>query len=277
MYKKGFQVKKSSGKHELFSEKKLYDSLRKSKASHEIASLIVQQLKPQFEQGINTSKIYSLAFRLLRKHAPISSIRYKLKQGIMQLGPSGFPFEKYIAKLFEKEGFKIETDIVLRGKCVTHEIDVVCTKENLLMVMECKYKNIPGVSVDVKVPLYIHSRFNDLLNNNLVKDKNTIFKGWIITNSRFTEDAQKFATCSGIHLLSWNYPLNQSLKDKIDDTGLYPLTCLNSITNIEKQKLLSKGIVLIQEISSNIHLLHELEISSKRIKTIQKECNSLTI
>jgi hypothetical protein len=61
--------------------------------------------------------------------------------------------------------FQTQTGIILEGKCVTHEIDVKAKKDQLLYLMECKYKNQGGVSVDVKVPLYINSRFEDVLDN----------------------------------------------------------------------------------------------------------------
>ena len=42
----------------------------------------------------------------------------------------------------------------------------------------------------------------------------------------------------------------RSLKEIIDDSGLYPLTCLSSLTQEEKKALLEKGLVLVREICS---------------------------
>lgn len=268
-------IRKASGKDEYFSFQKLKNSLVHSNASEDEANGIIQKLKPQLYHGISTKEIYKMAFRMLKKMSPPNASRYYLKKGIMELGPAGFAFEKFIGELFKKEGFSIEVDVMLNGKCVTHEIDVICKKDNLIVLVECKYKNIQGVSVDVKVPLYIHSRFQDVLENNLQKGSSKKFKGRIVTNSRFTEDAISYCQCKGIEFLGWDVPFKNSLKDIIDRTGLYPLTCLTSLTMKEKKDLLDKGIVLVKELCENEKLLRKIGISEKRIKTVINEGTKL--
>jgi len=269
-------IQKASGKEELISFQKLKNSLLRSNASEDEANTIVNTLKPQLYQGISTKKIYSMAFRILKSQARENASRYYLKKGIMELGPSGFPFEKYISHLFQHEGYRTEVGVILQGKCVTHEIDVICKKQETMMLMECKYKNQPGVNVDVQVPLYIHSRFQDLLENNLLQHPFTNFKGWIVTNSRFTQDALAFGACRDISLLGWDIPHKNSLKDIIDRTGLYPVTCLTSLTQKEKKWLLEKGIVLVTDINNNRKLLLQAGISESRMKIIFDESGKLT-
>ena len=268
-------VKKASGEEELFSFHKLRNSLIKSKATTEEADRIVNVLQNKIYQGISTKKIYSMAFRMLKKHAPHIASRYNLKRGLMELGPSGFPFERYISELFKIDGYKTEVGIILNGKCVSHEIDIICKKETSFMLMECKYKNIAGVSIDVKIPLYINSRFQDLLDNNLLQKPFTNFKGWIVTNSRFTDDALAFGKCKNIEMLGWDHPFNNSLKDIIDKTGLYPLTCLTTLSDEEKKWLLEKEIILAKDIENHQKLLVKAGINSARIKTILDESTKL--
>lgn len=272
---KEITVRKSTGEDELFSFQKLRNSLIKSKASFEEADTIVKSLQNKIYQGISTKKIYQLAFNLLKKKAPHLASRYHLKQGLMELGPSGFPFERYISELFKNDGYITEVGSILNGKCVKHEIDIICKKKDLLMLMECKYKNMPGVSVDVKVPLYINSRFQDLLDNFVLCKPFTKYKGWIVTNSRFTDDALAFGNCKEMELLSWDYPFNKSLKDKIDTSGLYPVTCLTSLTSEEKSWILEKNIVLVKDILNNEKILSKVGISKSRIKNILEEGNKL--
>ncbi len=129
--------------------------------------------------------------------------------------------------------------------------------------------------MDVKVPLYIHSRFQDLLENEVLKAPYIEFKGWIVTNSRFTEDAFAYGRCRGINLLGWDIPFKNSLKDIIDRTGLYPLTCLISLTQVEKKKLLERGVVLVKEINENEKLLSKVGVSQERIISIIEEGKKL--
>jgi len=275
MSHRNIKVKKASGKMETFSENKLRNSLIRSNATYEEANSVIDQLQSEIVNGISTNKIYSLAFRLLKKQNSHNASRYNLKNGMMELGPSGYPFEKFIAALFSAQGYTTETGLILQGKCITHEIDVKARKGKELMLMECKYKNQGGLSVDVKVPLYIHSRFEDILQNNSELGDYKNFKGWIVTNSRFTDDAKAYGNCKNMHLLSWDYPAKFALKDLIDETGLYPVTCLSSLLDDEKKSLLDENIILAKDLSFNRKVLIRIGITEKRIDEILKEVKNL--
>ena len=193
----------------------------------------------------------------------------------MELGPSGFPFEKFIIELFKHQGYSVEVGKILQGYCVSHEIDVIAVKETQLNLMECKYKNQQGVAVDVKAPLYIKSRFDDVLDNKSLGYNKKVFRGWVITNAKFTSDAIEFGNCKGMQLLAWDYPVNNSLKDWVDRSGLYPITCLTSLTRSEKQWLLDKGYILVKEIYNNQQLLLKAGIKDTRIKAVTDEGTKL--
>ena len=270
-----FIIKKANGDEEYFSFQKLYNSLINSNASIEEAKEIVSELKLKIHEGISTNKIHSMAFRMLKKQSSKNASCYYLKKGIMELGPTGYPFENFITYLFKELGYKTERSKIYNGKCVSHEIDVVAKKDSEIMLMECKYKNVQGLAVDVKVPLYINSRFQDVLDNNLLTEPYKQFKGWIITNARFTEDAIAFSKCKNISLLSWDYPFSHSLKKLIDQYKLYPLTCLTSITSNEKKWLLSKNVVLVKELHENEKRLMHAGISRKRINKVLAEIKLL--
>jgi hypothetical protein len=264
-------VTKASGQIEPFSIKKLRHSLSRAKATPEEINSIVETLLPKLYQGISTQKIYSEAFQLLTNHSKTHAARYHLKRGIMELGPSGFPFEIFIGELFKHQGFSVQVGKILQGKCVTHEIDVIAEKDNQLNLMECKYRNQPGMAVDVKTPLYINSRFEDVLANVSLQYSDKIFTGWVVTNSRFTTDAIAYGNCKGMQLLSWDYPFNNSLKDWVDRSGLYPLTCLTSLARSEKEWLLAKGYVLVKDIYDNEQLLLQAGVKKTRIKGVMDE------
>ncbi|MCW3081079.1 ATP cone domain-containing protein [Segetibacter sp.] len=264
-------VTKASGQIEPFSIKKLRHSLSRAKATPEEINSIVETLLPKLYQGISTQKIYSEAFQLLTNHSKTHAARYHLKRGIMELGPSGFPFEIFIGELFKHQGFSVQVGKILQGKCVTHEIDVIAEKDNQLNLMECKYRNQPGMAVDVKTPIYINSRFEDVLANVSLQYSDKIFAGWVVTNSRFTTDAIAYGNCKGMQLLSWDYPFNNSLKDWVDRSGLYPLTCLTSLARSEKEWLLAKGYVLVKDIYDNEQLLLQAGVKKTRIKGVMDE------
>ena len=129
----------------------------------------------------------------------------------------------------------------------------------------------------MKIPLYIQARFTDLhqQQSTLKENEDITFKGWVVTNTKFSTDAMTYGSCVGLHLIGWDYPVGGSLREMIDRTGLHPLTCLTTLTSKEKQMLLEKGIVLCLEIHEQPTLLNTLGIKPTRISQILKETKTL--
>lgn len=273
--KKNLLVTKASGQAEPFSILKLRKSLERAKASTAEIDVIISKLLPRLYNGISTKKIYSEAFRLLRQYSSSMAARFQIKKGLMELGPSGFPFEKFIAKLFEHQEYSVLTGQFIKGKCVTHEIDVVAKKAKQIVLAECKYRNTQGITVDVKTPLYIHARFEDVKANGSFHLETERVEGWVITNAKFTTDAITYGKCVGLNLLSWDYPEKKSLKELIDEFGLYPLTCLTTITKQEKEWLLNKNFVTVKEVYLNSTLLKKAGLSANRIELVKEEGTKL--
>jgi len=95
--------------------------------------------------------------------------------------------------------------------------------------------------------------------------------GWLYTNTRFSSDAIQYAECAGFGLVSWDYPIDNNLKKRIDNSGLHPITCLTSLTKKEKQNLLNNNIVLCKEISDKPSLLEEVGVRGiKRKRTLEE-------
>ncbi|MEO6304452.1 MAG: ATP cone domain-containing protein [Bacteroidia bacterium] len=276
MMNKNILITKSSGEKSQFSEKKLRNSLTRSGANEEQINFIINEISSQLYEGISTKQIYKLAFSLLRDNSRHLAARYNLKQAIMELGPSGYPFEKYIAEILNAQGYKTKVGQIVQGKCVSHEIDVIAEKENKSFMVECKYHNLRGVFCDVKVPLYIQARFKDVESQLLQMNHSTkSYQGWVVTNTKFSVDALKYGICAGLNLLSWDFPIKGGLREQIDSLGLYPITCLTSLTKAEKQKLLDRKIVLCKEIKSDERLLEIVGVKQSRIYTVIKEAQQL--
>jgi hypothetical protein len=271
------KIVKYSGDIVDFNPIKLKQSLLKSGVNQEVVDSILQTIQKDIFEGISTKQIYKMAFALLKKVANSNAARYNLKEAIRLLGPAGFFFEKYIARLFAAEHYTTQTNLVLQGKCVSHEIDILVKKDQIVSMIECKFHMGQEANSDVKVPMYILSRFNDLKDKryNIFSGKELISDCWIVTNNRFTLDAIAFANCSGLNLLSWNYPENNNLKTKNDDNFLYPVTCLTTLTIAEKDKLLILDKILAKELINNSASLEKIGLSTNRIKNVLKEASEL--
>jgi hypothetical protein len=271
------KIVKHSGAIVDFNHAKLKRSLLGSGATPAIVDDVLQLIEKEVYDGISTKRIYKMAFGLLKKASNSHAARYNLREAIRLLGPAGFFFEKFIARLFASEHFETKVNVILKGKCVSHEIDVLIKKNNMIAMVECKFHVGREVATDVKVPMYILSRFNDLKENKheIFSKGDSIAKCWIVTNNRFTSDAIDFAKCSGLNLMCWDYPIGNNLKTKIDNNQLYPVTCLTTITLAEKEKLLILDVILVREVINRRGDLERIGLSSNRIKNVIKEASEL--
>ncbi len=270
-------ILKSSGEKVNFSLDKLRASLNRTGAEKYIVNQIIEKVGNELYQGISTKEIYNRAFSLLKKNKSYLASRYKLKKAIYELGPTGFPFERFVSAILKYSGYSTEVDKILQGKCVTHEIDVITHKNNETTIIECKFHSEQGLNCNVKIPLYINSRYQDVKEhwNANPKKKTSLTKGWVVTNTRFTEDALQYGNCCGLYLLSWDYPKNDGLKDRIDRLGLYPITVSTLLTNREKQFLLSRDVVLCRQLIGNAFYLDHLGVSNTRKEKILGEMTKL--
>lgn len=268
---------KSSGEKVKFSLSKLKGSLKRIGADPQTISHIIDKVRDELYQGISTKEIYNRAFALLKKKKSYLASRYKLKKAIYELGPTGFPFERFISTILKYSGYQTEIGKILKGQCVTHEIDVIASKNNETTLIECKFHNQEGLNCNVKIPLYINSRYNDIRAhwNKSLSKQSILAKGWVVTNTRFTKDAILYGNCVNLYLLSWDYPKNDGLKDRIDRLGLYPITVSTLLTNREKQFLLSRDVVLCRELIGDAFYLDHLGVSEVRKEKILKEIKML--
>ena len=273
MENKSLDITKSSGEKVKFSLDKLRTSLNRTGAEKQTVDYIIDKVRDELYQGISTKEIYNRAFALLKKKKSYLASKYKLKKAIYELGPTGFPFERFVSALLKYSGYKTVVGKVMRGQCVTHEIDVLALKNNENTAIECKFHSEQGLNCNVKIPLYINSRYLDVKAhwNSNSKNKTPLTKGWVVTNTRFTEDALKYGNCCGLYLLSWDYPKNDGLKDRIDRLGLYPITVSTLLTNREKQFLLSRDVVLCRQLIGDVFYLDHLGISDTRKEKILNE------
>lgn len=270
-------ILKSSGEKVKFSFEKLRNSLKRTGAEHNIVEDILHVVKDELYQGISTKEIYNRAFALLKKKKSYLASKYKLKKAIYELGPTGYPFERFIAAVLKYSGYDTQVGKILQGKCVSHEIDIIAHKNNETTIIECKFHSEQGLNCNVKIPLYINSRYLDVKAhwNSNRRNESTFTKGWVVTNTRFTEDAILYGNCCGLYLLSWDYPKNDGLKDRIDRLGLYPITVSTLLTNREKQFLLSREVVLCRDLIGDAFYLDHLGVSHIRKEKILHEINQL--
>ena len=247
---KGIYIIKSDGVRELFDREKLLRSLRKIGTDKTTADMIVAKIEADLTDGHSTKEIYKKAFTLLKKHQRPVALRYSLKRAIAELGPSGFPFEDYVAEIFKAQGYNAVTDQIAMGICVPHEIDVVAYNDTELIMVEAKFHSDFGNHSDLKVALYIKARFEDLQNSVYKYGGKTrkMTKGMLITNTNFSTTAIQYGECAKLNMIGWNYPKSNNLHQLIESLNLVPVTVLTTLTQTEKKMFLANRIVLSKQL-----------------------------
>jgi hypothetical protein len=263
----GIFVAKADGTSELYDPQKLVASLRRAGAAQDVAEAISRDIEKELWSGISTQEIYSRAFQRLREHRHAVAARYSLKRAVLDFGPSGFPFESYIAELYRKEGWSAKVDQIIQGKCVDHEVDVVMSKGDEMIFAEAKFHNAAGFKTDLKVVLYVKARVEDIGRG----------RGLVVTNTKFTSKAIQYSECAGLELLSWDYPQHHTLHERIDRAGLYPVTALTTLTTHEKTALLSDRVVLCNDLPENTTALEHAGIIGGRADVVLEEVGALCV
>ena len=269
-------ITKADGTREPFNVRKLETSLRRSGAGKTEIQNIVHSIETTLIDGVRTQEIYRQAFALLQEQNDPVAAKYSLRRAIFSLGPTGFPFEDFLGKLFEAQGYKTKRRLFIKGRCATHEIDLAAYSPAHSFVAEAKFHAQPGIKSDLQVAMYSYARFLDIRDEKICKgDQCGIISLKVITNTKFTDAAIKYALCSGIDLLSWDYPRIGSLHTMIEQYRTYPITVLTKLAQNQKQTLLSSGTILCSDIVKNPNALREIGLSNQKTDAVIGEAHLL--
>jgi len=269
-------ITKVDGNVEQFDHKKLAHSLRRSGADESLISEIVARIESEINEGITTDDIYRRARALLKDRHRTAAVKYSLRRALFSLGPTGFPFEDFLGQLFETQGYEIKTGVILQGRCVEHEVDLIAYKAGHCFIAEAKFHAHPAMKSDLQVALYSHARFQDLKGMpSSPGHPGEIVDSYIITNTKFTNVATAYAACVGVKLLSWNYPKEKTLQDHIEEAGIYPITALTTLSVEGKRFLLQNGVVLCKDMAGKRDLFRRLGFAANKVETIIKESVNL--
>ena len=266
-------VTKADGEREIFDPAKLEHSLELSGASSTMRARITAHVIRSLRHNTTTEEIYRDAFTILREEeVPPVAARYSIKRAVFSLGPSGFPFEQFVAEILRAHGWHARTGVALNGRCAPHEVDVFAEKGGKRVGIEAKFHNDPIGKTDIKDALYVKARYEDLRATPEVSSR--VDEGWLVTNTRFTRNAIRYAQCSGLTLIGWDYPRTRGLMNMIEEARVHPITCLTTLSESEKHRLLDQRIVLCKSIQTP-HLLQEFGIKPAHIPAVLDEARQL--
>jgi Holliday junction resolvase-like predicted endonuclease len=264
-------VKKAAGDIEPFSKKKLARFLRRIQVPTNQIDPIVNEVQMAAGEEIFTNQIALLVTnKLLRlENGETYAARYNLKRAIRHMGPAGHIFEKYVGKLFEADGYKVQVAIVVQGECVEHEIDVFAEKDNELHIVEAKFHNQEGTRSEVTTALYVYARFLDVAKR-FMRPGHTEHV-WIATNTKLTTTAFKYASCKGINVLSIEQPHSNSIMDQVIRDGFFPISSID-LLHRHWEALYQEDIIILDDLMSmSLQTARRLQIPEQTLNEAQMQ------
>ncbi len=270
-------ITKSSGEKVLFEKEKITRTALRAGAQPNLAEAVAQEVTRRVVDGTTTKQIFEMILEILDRDAPPIAARYNLVQALFQLGPTGFEFEKYVAALLHAYGYETELPEILSGACITHEVDVLAVKDNRRAMIECKFRHEANIYIGIKDVMANWARYLDLVDGAKRGLCPQMDECWLITNTRFSSDALKFAACKNITLIGWNYPEERSISHMIDAKAVYPVTVLRDADAPTLKALAHGKIMLLKQLTEGdtATLAQKTGLTEERIKLLTHEASQI--
>jgi hypothetical protein len=236
-------VIKRDGRTEIFSKEKLLKSLLCCLDAQN-ATMLIDQIINEMPETIRTEELFFKVRSEMWKKFPEAAVKFGLREDMMKLGPAGYNFEDFYAKILSDVGVKnVKVRQTYSGKCALHELDIVYTGKNGKEFVEMKYHNQFGIYTGLKEALYTYMRFIDLNDAD-----NDFTKANLVTNTKISEEAIKFSNCKNMGVVAWKYPPNNGLETLIERTGSYPVTSLINLLDEDMIKqLMNLKIITLKD------------------------------
>lgn len=244
----GVFVTKADGTRQLFDREKVVRTCLRMGASRRIADEVAEKVESSLYDGIPTSKILQMTFRLLRKYKPAIRHLLDLRRGL-SLMDSKPEFELFVQILLAHNGFEVTSNRLVTGKCAEHEVDAIARKDGLTYFVEAKhhvsYHTLTGLD-ESRIARAILEDATEGFELGICDLK--VDRAMIVTNTRYSEHAMRYGKCRNILQIGWSSPANLSLQNMIEEKNLYPLSCLRDLKHETKTKLINSGIVLMKQL-----------------------------
>ena len=244
----GVYVTKADGARQLFDREKVVRTCLRMGASRRIADEVAEKVERSLYDGISTSKILQMTFRLLRSYKPAIRHFLDLRKGL-SLMDSKPEFEVFVQILLAHNGFEVTPNRLVTGRCVEHEVDAIARKDGVTYFVEAKHHVNYHTPTGLDESRIARAIVEDVTEGfELSKSKLRIDRAMIVTNTRYTEHARRYGKCRNILQIGWSSPVNLSLQNMIEEKNLYPLSCLRGLKRETKTKLVNSGIVLMNQL-----------------------------
>jgi HJR/Mrr/RecB family endonuclease len=269
-------VTKADGTRQLFDREKIIKTCLRIGANRKVANDIAEKVEKRLYDGIPTKKIFQMTFRMLRSYHPTVRHLLDLRKGLSLMN-SKPEFEKFVQILLARNGFEVGPNQILRGKCVGHEVDAVARKDGVKYFVEAKHHTNYHTPTGLDESRIARAVLEDVIEGfELGKNNLKIDRAMIVTNTRYSEHAQRYGKCRNILQIGWSSPAESDLRDMIEEKKLYPLSCLRGLNSETKMKLIKSGIVLMKQLfeEETAIIARKAEVPKETVKEIVEKART---
>jgi len=241
-------VTKADGSKQLFDREKVVRTCLRMGASSDIAYAVAEKIERRLYDGILTKQVLQMIFRFMRNYKPGVRYIFDLKKGLSLMN-SKPEFEIFVRVLLSHHGFEVESNQILNGKCVEHEVDAIARKGGITYFVEAKHHTSYHALTGLDESRIARAVLEDVTERYALGDnKLKIDYAMIVTNTRYSDHAIKYGKCRNILQIGWSLPDDLSLQKMIEEKKLYPLSCLRGLNDDARMKLVNSGIILISQL-----------------------------
>ncbi len=223
-------VRKFDGQRQVFDEAKLLSSILRAGVNSKNAPLILAKIEAILYPGISTKEIYNFLHQELKAAGLKPEAKFfRLREALGKMG--SIDFEKLVAQILAIRKFNSQWNVFLTGRCIEHQIDVLANKNKSTFMIEVKRRSNPHRETGLGEIVELWGRFKDVDQASDGENGQSVKEAWLITNTKFSQHAKKFAACRGVKLLGWRY--NTTSLSEVKTDGLEQI-----LEEIGKQKVL---------------------------------------
>jgi hypothetical protein len=266
----GFSVIKADGTKQLFEKDKIVRTCVRMGASQEVAEAVAKKIEWRAHEGIKSKQILNMIFRHLARYREEVRSHIDLRRALSLMRPKP-DFEQFVQILLREHGYEVTPNLIVRGKCVEHEIDVIAKKDGKTCAVEVKHHFNHHALTGLDVSRIARAIFEDVTEGfELGLNSINLDKAVVICNTKYSDHAKRYGECRGIEQIGWNYPAQHGLELMIEEKRLYTITYLKNLDANLGRKLASEGIILLKQL-----ITYEPEALSRRLRTSKGRVDAL--
>jgi hypothetical protein len=255
-------VNKADGSKQLFDKEKIVRTCVRMGAPREVAEAVAGKIEKRAHDGIKSKQILNMIFRHLARYNEAVKNHIDLRRALALMRPKP-DFEQFVQILLREHGYEVTPNLIVRGKCVEHEIDAIAEKDGKTYAVEVKHHFNHHALTGLDVSRIARAIFEDITEGfKLGLNSINLDKATVICNTKYSDHAKRYGECRGIEQIGWNYPAQHGLEDMIENKKLYPITYLKTLDTTLRRKLAGEGIILLRQLVS-----YEPEALSARLRT----------